>query len=623
MMKPVRKFIRNGEDSLPWEEYLGSNPQDRTCATGKSALNYREHILKTNQGTNKNEHEDYIHRLGSHALQIQTHEEITLESSRKIGNKERLIPRRIHVDDDDEEDGVLKSNKSIALSLDQDWSTISWNDEMVASACETLFEKFQEPIFILNEHKRTKAIAMLEKLVQNHLPAEIFIKKNIEHMMNCSTSRLLRGGRSGSIFNFLYVINIGKEKCSQELTTFSFAGKAIEMMLLESKLAVTLIQFTFRSAKLKRQIKQSFMDQQALNAVAVESHGVSKHKNKVSMKSNQFGTDLEMRRLKERPINARSSDLRARWRAVHWNRSALTFDVGIRGPVHIGANYTKLLLEIISYLVSDAVGSHASANRVDVITAYGCLILPVLLSNPFGPFASLVANILSYISKAWESFLPILNCGSVKQCLKYMKHLKVKSKTLIRSNNLAEKDSQIYEPDVSVLSGNTGRSSVPQQNAEDDKFEKFDEKSKDNYQQREDEVSEKVLLSARDSYMKCVEMFLHVTEHAAGMQRTRERVTMKGYMVERVQMKAKKGAIAIDYFMVSQSLEGMKSGPNADLNTSQATAFMLGTEVISELVSSMVETIHVPLLKVIFLIPFLICCIFLQDTCTNYLSLLL
>lgn len=329
-MDPVRNFtFPNGETPLPWEK--DSTVLDRTSSTGRRAMKFREEHPSFSSKNTKNY--EYIHRLGADALRVQLNESESLEkkgTSQKHGAS-RLVPKRVRVDDDDEESIV--ANKS-ELSLDQDWSTVSWNDEMVASACETLYAKFQEPNFLLDEQKRTKAVAMFEKLIENNAPAEVFVKSNIEFMINSTTSRLLRGGRSVSAFNFLYVIKIAQKKCCHELTSFRFAFKAVEMMLLESRLAAILIQHTFRSSKLKYQIKQSFKKSPTDVATVSEIEEIeSKDGNEMKtnkkvrkvLKSTEFGTDIEMRRLKERPIDARSSDLRNRWRSVHSNKQKVLY----------------------------------------------------------------------------------------------------------------------------------------------------------------------------------------------------------------------------------------------------------------------------------------------------------
>jgi hypothetical protein len=324
-MDPVRDFVfpdRNEE--LPWEKE--STVTDRTSKTGRRALQFRADHPSFSNKTEKNF--DYIHNLGADALRVQRNDSELLKkkgASLKHGTN-RLIPKRVRVDDDGEDS--VDADKS-ELSLDQDWSTISWNDEMVTSACETLYAKFQEPNFLLDEIKRTKAIAMFEKLVENNAPAEVFVKTNIEVMINSTTSRLLRGGRSISAFNFLYIIKIAQKKCCHELTTFRFAFKAVEMMLLESRLAAILIQHTFRSSKLKYHIKQSYKTSSTAIAITSETKEIentNSSETKITKKGRklleftEFGTDMEMRRLKERPIDARSADLRSRWRSVHSNK---------------------------------------------------------------------------------------------------------------------------------------------------------------------------------------------------------------------------------------------------------------------------------------------------------------
>jgi len=546
----------------------------------------------------------------------------------------RLIPRRVRVDDDGEDSvGADKSE----LSLDQDWSTISWNDEMVTSACETLYAKFQEPNFLLDEQKRTKAIAMFEKLVENNAPAEVFVKTNIENMINSSTSRLLRGGRSISAFNFLYVIKIAQKKCCHELTSFRFAFKAVEMMLLESRLAAILIQHTFRSSKLKHKIKETFKNNPKNAAIISEMKEIENKKNgemKIVKKGRkvleftEFGTDMEMRRLKERPIDARSADLRNRWRSVHSNKQKI---FGSIGPVHIGPIYTKILLEIIAFLVSDEAGADATSNRVDVVSGFGCILLAVLFSNPYGAYASTVSSILASISAAGESLHPFLNCGCVNQCVKYMKYLKDTFKDIIKPLDLDIQIS-VYEDqslnkspelnrEISLLSTETYNTPIGSILNMRNASQKISESNQSMYTEGTDIRIEKLhkkrakekfdagIAVVRLSYVHCVEMILHISEHAAGIFRAAQRVTNTGCPVKRGS--GRKGRLSdIDYRSLSQALDGLPSGPNGDWDVSRTVLHMLGDRaLIVEMVASFVETVHYDLLRVLLKCLFtLLCC---------------
>ena len=191
MSSPIRNFVKYGETPLPWEEFSGPNALNRTRTTGRIGIDFREDILKIpiSEGPALREHTEFIHKLGSHALQVQVRVDKLKEADGRSPKKsDRIIPKRVRVEDvaEDSDDDP----KTFVLSIDDDWGAISWNDEMVTSGCETLYAKFQDPIFLLDEQRRTKAVAMLEKLVNNHSVGEVFVKQNIEYMMKSSTSRL-------------------------------------------------------------------------------------------------------------------------------------------------------------------------------------------------------------------------------------------------------------------------------------------------------------------------------------------------------------------------------------------------------------------------------------------------
>ena len=253
-MEPVREFVFHGERPLPWEVSYAPTAQARTQIAGKKAIQLRHEILKVSIDDVNHEvqdkHNEFIHSLGQHALKVKLHDKGRQEAERNKDGTLRLRPRPIKVEDMEDDGGV----KAAEMLLEQEWSTVSWTDEMVEVSCEALFLRFQEDDFHLKEARRNKGVAMMDKLFNNHRPGDAFVRRILDFCLSSTTSRVLRKGRSTCKWNLLYLILIAKKKCAKEMTGFGFAGKALEMMLLEDRLAAILIQFMVRSQKEKQRI---------------------------------------------------------------------------------------------------------------------------------------------------------------------------------------------------------------------------------------------------------------------------------------------------------------------------------------------------------------------------------
>jgi hypothetical protein len=188
----------------------------------------------------------------------------------------------------------------------------------------------------------------------------------------------------------------------------------------------------------------------------------------------------------------------------------------------------------------------------------GYIILSVLFSNPYGAYAPIVSSILSSISFVWESLHPFLNCGCVNQCVKYMKYLNHTFKDLIRPQDVDIKQPQIsiyddksldripeYNPEISFLSTETyapidegsirpmkdfsqtfreSNQSIYTEDSADKRIEQFE-------RQRAKEKHDAEIAVVRLSYVHCVEIILHIAEHAAGLFRVAQRVTNTGRFI--------------------------------------------------------------------------------------------
>jgi hypothetical protein len=194
------------------------------------------------------------------------------------------------------------------------------------------------------------------------------------------------------------------------------------------------------------------------------------------------------------------------------------------------------------------------------VSGLGYIILSVLFSNPYGAYAPIVSSILSSISLVWESLHPFLNCGCVNQCVKYMKYLNHTFKDLIKPQvqGMDIKQPQIsiyddktldripeYNPEISFLSTETyapidersiqpmkdvsknfceSNQSIYTEDSADIRIEQFE-------RQRAKEKHDTEIAVVRLSYVHCVDMILHIAEHAAGLFRVAQRVTNTGRFI--------------------------------------------------------------------------------------------
>jgi hypothetical protein len=208
--EPVREFVFHGERPHPWEVAYAKTVQDRTQLAGKKAIQLRNEILKLNPleppSQAQEEHDDYIHKLGKHALKVQPHVGTAKEVPTNKDGTLRLVPRPVKVDEMEDTGG----RKATEMLLEQEWSTVTWTDEMVEAACEALFMRFQEDDFHLRENRRLKGCVMMEKLFNNHRPGDAFVRRILDFCLNSTTSRVLRRGRCTSKWNLLYLVNIAK-----------------------------------------------------------------------------------------------------------------------------------------------------------------------------------------------------------------------------------------------------------------------------------------------------------------------------------------------------------------------------------------------------------------------------
>lgn len=384
-----------------WEKAMGADPQQRTERLGRDSQHYRDLVhLPPSDNFRKTHHENFIHTLGADVLKsIFSDEYEERERQKKFMVKKEVaavsvIRKRIKVDDFD--DGGL------SVAIEQDWDTSGWNETLIHAGMEALICIFYNLHGEATIPRKERAIMMIQKLLDRHHEADSYLRKNAESLMAQSVSKYIRDGKAASVLDILYILNQGKDRLVVEMSNFSYAGKVIEMMMQECRLAAVLIQHTFRAKKAKERLRNT-----------IWSH-------------TYFGTEREVYYRQVGVINARSMELRSVWRSFrsHYPREVTQSVGGLRGPLHMGHIYVELALDIIRHLVSDSAMLLAHSNREDIVRADGTILLSTLLGTAHSPFGAHAAVILAEISKVVEAFLPLLRTGVMFSAVQYLQYLR-------------------------------------------------------------------------------------------------------------------------------------------------------------------------------------------------------
>lgn len=358
MNKASKDAFKLVDERVLAEKVLSSDPAiAQVREIGVDARNYRDLVGLPQVAKEAQErHNHYVHRLGADVLQTllsdaklqEIEREKALKKQSKLG---QLLRRKIKVTD--------FADGGISIAIEQDWDTSSWNDNLIEAGCEALLFVFQDLGEIASHEKKAAALQMLQKLLSRHKAADVFLRKNMEMLIMKATSHLIRGGVSGGILNLLWVLNGCKHLFLTELSNYKFNGRALDMLMVEAKIAAILIQHTFRAKRSKKQL-------------LLENQDDLQH-----MKG--FGTDKDRYYRKLRVINSRSTELRNFWRHFHNKPNNNSHNAtgrrasqsirnnalvgGMRGPIHIQQYHVTLTLQTLSHLVSDHAGSHAHGNR--------------------------------------------------------------------------------------------------------------------------------------------------------------------------------------------------------------------------------------------------------------------
>lgn len=396
-------------ESVVWEKkYMGKSITHRLSNIGRASFDYQAQFIEPGEQSKKIARNDkqmvldhYFSNTGREMLEMQAvidDEEKEVEAMRKKAKSAtKLIRKKIKVADMDHE------NKD-SLAIDREWDTSNWSDEMITAGLDYLLYVFVDPKVKDSKYLKDKAMTMIDKLLVRHHSAERHLNFKLESIVSRAISRFVKDGRSLAQQDLLCILHVSKEKFKRELSSFNFAGRVMEMLNIEGRLAAILIQHRFRTFRGYRRRKK-----RDVNPITLT-----------------FGSDFVMDSLRESSINARTTDLIALWKNMHVHQTDEVRNTpgGFRGPSHIDKQFLIIILEIVLTLVHGNAGDLAQGNREDFLACNGSILLANFISYPKGPYAKLGIKIASEASKVAESVEPMLAAGVVAALTRYILFLR-------------------------------------------------------------------------------------------------------------------------------------------------------------------------------------------------------
>lgn len=394
-----------------WEIAMqGDSLVKRTSNIARDVQYYRDTInLKINEET-QSQHNKYIHQTGAEMLKIQTSEvqktpqELALE--KKLRGKPKLQRRDIKVAEMD--DG------GHSITIDLEWDTSTWGDTELQAGVDALIGVFESQS---TQEKRDQAVRMLIKLLDRHEVAIKYMRGNVQPVMNRAISKRLIGGSTVAALNLLYVLHCSRKHYYFEMSSANYIGLFFEMLLVEAKLAATLIQHTFRTFR-----EMKYARVRPLGELA-----------------RGWGTQLEAARARQQSINQRSGELRTKWKLMHMHqrKADKTILYGIKGPIHILPKFVVLGLETVEYLVCKKSKDLVHHNREDLIYSQGIILLCTFMTATRSSMSQLSLRILHHVSLSPHSLSGMLKTGVVFGCLKFIQYHR-RSGEHFRKNNMIE-----------------------------------------------------------------------------------------------------------------------------------------------------------------------------------------
>ena len=402
------------EESAAWERAeFGATTQDRLQKIANDSKEWRQRAGYPKdtgiEAMKKQRIRDMkVHQWGQHILQCRAWDEYNIKKVDETVKKEtekgqeahiRLIrKKKVRVADTEDADA------SVSMKLDKEWNTAGWTREDIEDAVKVMFEIFYNSKNASPESKKL-ACAMLVKLITRHDEALSYVRQNIGQLAGLAASRFLKGGKSMSILDLLHIINVCKDRFVFELSECMFVARAHDMIAIELRVAVLMLQHMVRSHQLSA--KRARREASGLPIAAA------------------FGDDDQFQEDQNRNVSARRAELKARWNNMHvfMQPHQIQTSVALRAPAYLGVDYTAICLDITVLLVSDKAGKYANSNREDVIRSNGQIFYSQVLGQPHSPFLRHAVNILAQSSKMGESLSPFMHSGCVRGVIKTMRFL--------------------------------------------------------------------------------------------------------------------------------------------------------------------------------------------------------
>ena len=392
------------------KKQLGRNIIERVTSVGRDTMSYLDGLGMTVGVDRQRRFQAYMATTGRELLEMQLVDTGEEDRKREAMLKQMMRAGRVlrgHVKVSENEAG----QKSVAI--DKEWNTGSWTPEMIEAGMDCLFYVFLEdgpwkPGTMVGENveKRPQAVIMLEKLLQRHTEARSYIQFKLDDLMTQALNSYIKYGKARAKLEILYIIHAAREKFIGQISEFSVAARAAELMSSEMRLAAIIIQQVFR---VYMSTKSKKMDYSLINPIAA-----------------QFGSDEEMLAMRERAASLRTMDLKRQWNVMHQHmtRPARHTIGGFRGPCHIPHHFTTILLDIVLTVVSKMAGKFSPMNRENFIEGGGALILANFVSCPTSKFSYVSMQIIAHVSKVPASFRPCCESGCIKAIHRFLIYLK-------------------------------------------------------------------------------------------------------------------------------------------------------------------------------------------------------
>ena len=409
------RLVAEEEEQPEWvTKQLGKNIIERVTAVGRGTMSYLDGLGMTVGVDRQHQFQAYMATTGRELLEMQLVDTGDEDRKREAILKQMMRAGRVlrgHVKVSENEAG----QKSVAI--DKEWNTGSWTPEMIEAGMDCLFYVFLDdgpwkPGTLVGENveKRPQAVIMLEKLLQRHTEARSYIQFKLDDLMTQALNSYIKRGKARAKLEILYIIHAARERFIGQISEFSVAARAAELMSSEIRLAAIIIQQVFR---VYMSTKSKKMDYSLINPIAA-----------------QFGSNEEMLAMRERAAGLRTMDLKRQWNVMHQHmtRPARHTIGGFRGPCHIPHHFTTILLDIVLTVVSKMAGKFSPMNRENFIEGGGAILLANFVSCPTSKFSYISMQIIAHVAKVPASFRPCCESGCTKAIHRFLVYLQKSGK---------------------------------------------------------------------------------------------------------------------------------------------------------------------------------------------------